>query len=160
MPTLLPTNWIEKVKLDHFASPAQMTTLKFGEKQMVYFDVSCLAIKFPNSWEFFCKDIEGNEQRYGSIKFGICQYDDCGIISDFSILVKKEVADFFNTNYHKLSRSGNKQFHQTIQEKFGLEIELSLPDNTIYFNLFSDTDRTIDFGELADMVFKEIGLVN
>ena len=32
-------------------------------------------------------------------------------------------------------------------------------DNTIYFNLFSDTDQTIDFGELANMVFKQIGLV-
>ena len=78
----------------------------------------------------------------------------------FLFLSKKKWLIFFDTNYHKLSRSGNKQFHQSIQEKFGLEIELSPPDNTIYFNLFSDTDRTIDFGELADMVFKEIGLVD
>ena len=159
MPTLLSANWIEKVKLNHFASPPPMTTLKFGEKQMVYANISCLAIKFPNSWELF-KNNKGNEQSYGSIIFGVCEYDDYDIISDFSILVKKEVVDFFNANYNKLSRSGNKQFHQPIQEKFGLEMELSPPDNKIYFNLFSNTDRTIDFGELADMVFRQIGLVD
>lgn len=40
-------------------------------------------------------------------------------------------------------------------------MELSPRNNTIYFNLFStdDTDQTIDFGELANMIFKQIGLV-
>ena len=58
-------------------------------------------------------------------------------------------------------RSRNNQLHQIIKEKFGLEMELSiLSDNAIYFNLFSDTDRTIDFGELANLVFKEVGLID
>ena len=43
-------NWMNE--LEFHANPIRipMTTLKFGDKQMVYFDVSCLAIKFPNSW--------------------------------------------------------------------------------------------------------------
>lgn len=160
MSHLLSENWIEKVKLDHFASPEKSTTLKFGEKQMVYFGVSRLVIQYSKSWELF-KSNKTNGQVYGNIQFGICKYDDYDIISDFSLIVKKEIIDFFNTNYNKLSRSVNKQFHQTIQEKFGFEMELSPRNNTIYFNLFStdDTDQTIDFGELANMIFKQIGLV-
>lgn len=159
MSSLLSENWIEKVTLDHFASPPKMTTLKFGEKQMVaasYADISRLAIKFPKSWELF-KSIKTGE--HGNIMFGVFDYYDDEITSDFSIRVKKEVIDFFNANCNKLSSSRNKQFYQNIQEKFGLEMELSLPDNVIYFNLFSDTDCIIDFGELANMVFKQIGLV-
>lgn len=158
MSSLLSENWIEKVTLNHFASPPKMTTLKFGEKQMVaesYANISRLAIKFPKSWELF-KSIKGGE--HGNIMFGVLDYDD-EITSDFSIRVKKEVIDFFNANCNKLSSSRNKQFYQTIQEKFGLEMEFCPLDNTIYFNLFSDTDQTIDFGELANMVFKQIGLV-
>lgn len=158
MTTLLSENWIEKVQLDNFASPPPMTTLQFGEKQMIYANVSRLAIKFPKSWKLF-KNIKGAE--YGHIQFGVFDCYDDEITSDFSICVKKEVIDFFNANYNKLFRSRNNQLHQTIKEKFGLEMELSiLSDNAIYFNLFSNTDRIIDFGELANMIFKQIGLVD
>lgn len=160
MTTLLSENWIEKVQLDNFASPPSMTTLKFGEKQMIYANVSRLAIQFPKSWEFF-KKMKGNEQSYGCIQFGVFDCYDDEITSDFSICVKKEVIDFFNANYNKLFRSRNNQLHQTIKEKFGLDMELSiLSDNAIYFNLFSDTDRIIDFGELANLLFQQIGLVD
>lgn len=161
MSALLATNWIEKVQLDNFASPPPMTTLKFGEKQMIYANVSRLAIQFPKSWEFF-KKMKGNEQSYGCIKFGVFDCYDDEITSDFSICVKKEVIDFFKANYNKLFRSCNNQLHQTIQEKFELKMELSIiSDNAIYFDLIGNNqDRIIDFGELANLVFKQIGLVD
>ena len=90
--------------------------------------------------------------------FGVLDYDD-EITSDFSIRVKKEVIDFsmqiVTSCLHLVINSSIKPS----KKKFGLEMEFCPLDNTIYFNLFSDTDQTIDFGELANMVFKQIGLV-
>lgn len=154
MSTLLSENWIEKVTLSTFASVPPMTTLKFGEKQMVYANISSIAIQFPKPYWQLSKNITNKE--YGNVLFGVTERYDDDIQSDFSICVKKEIIDFFHTNYKKVNQS---TFRQIIQEKFGLEMEVD-SDHTIYFNLIGNNqDRIIDFGELVNMVFKQIGLV-
>ena len=88
--------------------------------------------------------------------FGVTERYDDNIQSDFFIRVKKEIIDFFHTNYKKVNQS---TFRQIIQENFGLEVEVD-SDHTIYFNLIDNNqDHIIDFGKLVNMVFEQIGLV-
>lgn len=158
--TLLSENWIEKVKCSNNSQPI-ITTLKFGENQNSYVDVSQIAIQFSKPYQLFKSKTSG--QEYGYISFGIYQFHDLEynahfeFVDDFNMMVKKDVIDFFKNNCTKCKDS---DFHQAIQEKFGLNVGISMSENMVYFD-FIDNEKNyiIDFAGLANMVFKQIGLV-
>ena len=148
---MLSENWIENVEISSLAQEPVMTTLKFGNKQIIHADIACIAIQV-------FKPHKGKE--YGKILFGVYDYisEQYEFIDDFFILVEKDVIDFFTQNYKKIHQ--DFEFYQIIQDKFGLDIEVSPSKNEIFFNFVKiDENYTIDFSELAQLVFKRIGLV-
>lgn len=182
MSVLLSENWIDETQVSSDYLEYTVTTLKFGDKQtirteksMIYNETSTLAIHFAIFKSFKTSE---KYKEYGFIGFGYAElnYDGCiyEFDNNFELIVKKEAIEFLENNYMKLNHDNDSiiQFKQTIQEKFGLKIETYPSDNTIYFHFIDDEDnrnckskgnsnaRTIDFGELAKLVFKQIGLIS
>ena len=177
MSALLSENWIDEAQVssDYLANTT-ITTLKFGNKQTihteepsVYTKKLTLAIHFS-----ILKSFKNSEKyrEYGFIGFGFAELmdysSDYEFNNDFQLIVKKEVIEFLKNNYMKLNHDDDLiiQFKQLIQEKFGLKIETYSSHHAIYFHFVDDENNlsgksiTIDFGELANLVFKQIGLIS
>lgn len=177
MSALLSENWIDEAQIssDYLANTT-ITTLKFGDKQTIHAEELAmynkkltLAIHFSTFKSFKSSE---KYQEYGFIGFGFAELmdysSDYEFNNDFELIVKKEVIDFLKNNYMKLNHDDDSiiQFKQLIQEKFGLKIETYESHHAIYFHFVDDESNlsgktiTIDFGELAKLVFKQIGLIS
>lgn len=79
---MLSENWIENVEISSLAQEPVMTTLKFGNKQIIHADIACIAIQV-------FKPHKGKE--YGKILFGVYDYisEQYEFIDDFLYWLKK-----------------------------------------------------------------------
>lgn len=137
-------NWINKLEFHKNTIPFSMTTLKFGDKEIIVPNVSSLAIKFVTY-----------SNGYGLV-FG-AYVEDRDFISEIAELSIS--ADEFETIETSVTKLNNKEFRQFIKDKFNLDMLVRSIDNTfeIQFNLENrHQDNHFDCVEIMQDVFNQI----
>jgi hypothetical protein len=146
--------WTKLVKpFDEQSPQVFVTTLQFGEYKTELANVEALAIRFNKS---------GNEE-YGnffySIHFGAYVQSSEMLNVVAYMPITKDVYNLVSENLDKL---WNKELLQLIKDKFNLDLScfnFSVHSKRINFELLNKKqNHHFDFFELAELVFKQLGL--
>lgn len=137
-------NWMNELEFHKNTIPFSITTLKFGNKEIIVPNVSSLAIKL---------------MTYGisyQLVFGT-YVEDRNFISKIAELPIS--SDEFETIKTSVTKLNNKEFRRFIQNKFNLDMLVWTIDNTfeIQFNLENrHQDNHFDCVEIIQDIFNQI----
>lgn len=137
-------NWMNELEFHKNTIPFSMTTLKFGDKEIIVPNVSSLTIKFITY-----------SNKYKLI-FG-AYVEDRDFISKIAELpISSDELETIKTNSTKLTR---KDFRQAIQNKFNLDMIVWNINNSIEIQFILKNphqDNHFDCVEIMQEIFNQI----